>query len=168
MSTSCDDSGCDGPTERCRPCDSLLRPTRYLPSGSTVSPSAAARCPMEYDIGTLSITSHVPRRHEAMALSTKSEVYAMPLGPNWVCSGPRPTGTSASLINSYFRTGMPSSSPVKSLLRIAVWIFSKLKTVVTPCSLPDPTIHLPFGATSTPWGDLPQGIRWTMRGAFLG
>ena len=33
MSTSCDDSGCDGPTDRCRPCDSLLRPTRYLPSG---------------------------------------------------------------------------------------------------------------------------------------
>ena len=54
---------------------------------------------------------------------------------------------------------MPSSSPVKSLLRIAVWIFSKLKTVVTPWSLPEPTIHLPSGATSTPWGDLPQGMR---------
>ena len=54
---------------------------------------------------------------------------------------------------------MPSSSPVKSLLRIAVWIFSKLKTVVTPWSLPEPMIHLPSGETSTPCGDLPHGIR---------
>src|SRR5215471_19233322 len=120
MSTSCDDSGCDGPTERCRPCDSLLSPTRYLPSGDTVSPSAAARCPIEYDIGTLSTTSHVPSFHFAIALSTKSDVYAQSSGPNCVCSGPKPTATSASLIDSYLRTGMPSSSPVKSLLRIAV------------------------------------------------
>ena len=40
---------------------------------------------------------------------------------------------------------MPSSSPVKSLLRIAVWIFSKLKAVVTPCSLPEPMMYLPSG-----------------------
>ena len=46
------------------------------------------------------------------------------------------------MIDSYFRTGIPSSSPVKSLLRIAVWIFSKLKAVVTPWSLPEPMIHL--------------------------
>ena len=54
---------------------------------------------------------------------------------------------------------MPSSSPVKSLLRMAVWTFSKLKTVVTPWSLPEPTMYLPSGETSTPWGDLPQGMR---------
>src|SRR6476659_3375847 len=120
MSTSCDDSGCDGPTLRCRPCDSLFRPTRYLPSGDTVSPSAAARWPIEYDIGTLSTTSQVPSFHFAIALSTKSEVYAQSSGPNCVCNGPSPTATSVSLIDSYFRTGMPSSSPVKSLLRIAV------------------------------------------------
>ena len=63
---------------------------------------------------------------------------------------------------------MPSSSPVKSLLRIAVWIFSKLKTVVTPWSLPEPMMYLPSGETSTPWGDLPQGIRYTMPGTFFG
>ena len=63
------------------------------------------------------------------------------------------------MIDSYFSTGMPSSSPVKSLLRIAVWIFSKLNAVVTPWSLPEPMIHLPSGETSTPCGDLPQGIR---------
>ena len=35
MSTSCEDSGCDGPTVRWRPWESLLRPTSYLPSGLT-------------------------------------------------------------------------------------------------------------------------------------
>src|SRR5512141_1219203 len=159
MSTSCEDSGCDGPTERCRPCESLFRPTRYLPFGVQVSPSAAARWPIEYDIGILSTTSQVPIFHFAIALSTKSEVYAKPSGPNCVCSGPSPTGTSASLMDSYFRTGMPSSSPVKSLFRMAVWTFSQLKTVVTPWSLPEPTMYLPSGETSTPCGDLPQGRR---------
>ena len=45
---------------------------------------------------------------------------------------------------------MPSSSPVKSLFWIAVFTFSKLKAVVTPCSLPDPMMYLPSGETSTP------------------
>ena len=63
---------------------------------------------------------------------------------------------------------MPSSSPVKSLFRMAVWIFSKLNTVVTPWSLPEPTIQLPSGATSTPWGDLPHGRRYTRPGCSLG
>ena len=116
----------------------------------------------------MSTTSHVPSFHFAIALSTKSEVYAKPSGPNCVCSGPRPTGTSASLMDSYFRTGIPSSSPVKSLLRIAVWIFSKLKTVVTPWSLPEPTTYLPSGETSTPWGDLPHGMSHTIPGTFFG
>src|SRR5262249_36955885 len=104
MSTSCDDSGCEGPTDRWRPCDSLFTPTTYLPLGDTVSPSAAARWPIEYDIGTLSTTSHVPSFHFAIALSTKSEVYAQSSGPNCVWRGPSPTGTSASLIDSYFST----------------------------------------------------------------
>ena len=63
---------------------------------------------------------------------------------------------------------MPSSSPVKSLFLMAVWIFSKLKTVVTPWSLPEPTIQLPSGATSTPCGDLPQGRRYTRPGSSFG
>ena len=54
---------------------------------------------------------------------------------------------------------MPSSSPSKFLAAMAAWILSKLNAVVTPCSLPEPMIHLPSGDTSTPWGDLPQGIR---------
>ena len=41
------DSGCEGPTLRCRPWESLLRPTRYLPCGLVVSPWAAVRWPME-------------------------------------------------------------------------------------------------------------------------
>ena len=63
---------------------------------------------------------------------------------------------------------MPSSSPLKSLFRIAVVIFSKLNAVVIPASLPDPIIHLPSGLTSTPCGDLPQGMRNTMPGTFFG
>ena len=54
---------------------------------------------------------------------------------------------------------MPSSSPVKSLFRIAVWTFSQLKAVVTPWSLPEPMTYLPSGETSTPCGDLPQGMK---------
>src|SRR5512144_1074144 len=104
MSMSCDDSGCDGPTLRCRPCESLFSETRYLPSGLTVSPSAADRWPTEYDTGILSTSCQVPIFHLAIALSTKSDVYAQSSGPNWVCSGPSPTGTSASLIDSYLRT----------------------------------------------------------------
>ena len=45
MSMSCCDSGCDGPTLRCRPCESLFSDTRNCPSGATVSPSAVVRWP---------------------------------------------------------------------------------------------------------------------------
>src|SRR5918993_3126633 len=49
-------SGCEGPTDRCRPFDSLFIATRYRPYGAFVSLPPMTRCPMLKWTGILSAT----------------------------------------------------------------------------------------------------------------
>ena len=89
-------------------------------------------------------------------------------GLNCVWSGPRPTVTSASHRFGHFEHRDAVLVARKVLVADGGLDLLGVEDRRHARSLPESTIHLPFGATSTPCGDLPQGRSSTNPGTFFG
>ena len=116
----------------------------------------------------MSTTSHVPSFHFAMALSTNRECRPCPPGPNCVWSGPRPTVTSASLIDSYLEHRDAVLVARKVLVADGGLDLLEVEDRRHALELAGADDPLAVGATSTPCGDLPQGRSSTNPGTFFG